>query len=150
MTRRLSSLVVGLSVAAGVAVVAIACSQPNTLPVSPSATPVSGFDGTAAKGYKNFCAYVLAHAADPIYVIGQDVSLSLVKAGTNALTDTSAAPHGEVCFPVPAGTEYVYLDIQRATYCPLNWVQFEVHGGPSYIWLLPAAYHDCSYDDEPY
>jgi hypothetical protein len=150
MTTRLSSLVLGLLVAVGVALGTIACNQPSPLLVSPSAAPVSGPDGSAAKGVKNFCAYVRAHESDGIYVVKQDVKLSLTNDQTTDQTLTSTAPHGEVCFAVPTAQEDVWIYIERSGFCTFDWVDVAVHNGPSYIWLLPDnGYHNCSYP-EPY
>jgi len=168
MSTRLSSLSVGLIVAFGIALGAIACSESGALPVSPSAVSTSGPDASAVKGTRNFCAYVRAHETDPVYVVGQDVWLSLYRpdSGDTAPEDVSEAqkltsrdPHGEVCFSVPTGTEYVYLYIPyklneqppAESYCFLDWVKYAFHGGPSYIWLMPDdGTHDCSYPNEPY
>ena len=149
MKPALKPLLVSASLAAGIAVFAVACGDRSPLPVSPSTVSVSGVDGSAAKGTKNFCGYLRAHEADDIYLVGQPVTLSLYSDGHDGVTEVSSAPHGNVCFSIPPGTESVYLSITKAGYCTMDTVEYAVHGGPSYIWLLPSN-HDCSYNDEPY
>jgi hypothetical protein len=153
MKTKLSRLLLGLAGAVGGMILAVACSQPSASVVSPSATAVAGVDGSAVKGFKNFCAYIQAHENDPVYVIDQWVFLSLDPSGLDPQSAKSAPPHGEVCFSIPAGTEFVYITIDPGDltnpaeehYCKLEHVQFPVHNGPDYIWLLPAdGTHACT------
>jgi hypothetical protein len=160
----LKPLLVGASLAAGIAMFAVACGDRSPLPVSPSTVPVAGVDGSAAKGTKNFCVYVRAHESDDIYVVGQPVYMSLTSRATPPVPgvdfpSTTTSPHGEVCFSLPTGTQSVFLYIDYQTtavppaeaYCLVNWVEVAVHNGPSYFWIVPNdGEHDCSYPDQPY
>jgi hypothetical protein len=149
MTTRLSSLVVGFIVTVG-ALGAISCSQSSALPVSPSAAPVAGLDGSAAKATQNFCIFLRTHQTDSAYLVGQEISVSLSPSGVNPQIKDSTAPHGDVCFAVPATVDTAYVYINRGGYCIYNWVPFDVKGGPTYIWLLPAdGNHSCSSNGEP-
>jgi hypothetical protein len=161
-------LLVGASLAAGGAMFTVACGDGSPLPVSPSTAPVAGVDGSNAKGVKNFCARIQAHEWDPIYVVGQEVDLSVNPDGSDPLWQLSGSPHGDVCFPIPGGTDVVYITITPGEnsnyaddpdlsflsgYCGLSNVPFAVHGGPSYIWLLPndgTHVEACRYDAGPY
>jgi hypothetical protein len=169
MKPQLNRLLLGLAAAGAAALLAGACSQAGSLPVSPSSMAPS-VDGSAAKGSLKFCAYIWAHERDPIYVIGKHAVGWRVNL-TDALTwEDSPVPHGLVCFAVPETAPLVYLTIYPSDplnpdqiiplvtnaagerYCDLQNAKFLVHHGQSTIWLYPddGTHPDCHYENGPY